>query len=80
MPVRLELSFARESLLSNLGYAPARHQKVSVKLVPEMPHPGEDHGKAGLIGRIDNLIVPDRSPGLDHGRRTGLDCRHQRTR
>ena len=27
------------------------------RLVPEMPHPGEDHGQAEPVGSFDDLLV-----------------------
>ena len=38
----------------------------------ELPHPREEHGDPGLVGGLDDLGVPDRSPGLDDG---GDSCR-----
>ena len=32
----------------------------------EMAHPGEDHGKACLVGGLDDLLVAHRAARLDH--------------
>jgi hypothetical protein len=35
--------------------------------MPEVAHPGEDHGKALFIRRRDHLVVADRAARLDDG-------------
>ena len=45
--------------------------------MPEMPHPGEDHGETCFIGRGDDLIVADRPTGLNHRGRTRFDSGKQ---
>lgn len=37
--------------------------------MPEVPHSGEDHRKACLIGGGDHFLVADRAARLDHGAR-----------
>jgi hypothetical protein len=39
--------------------------------MPEMPHAGEHHGKPGLIGSLNHLIISDRTTWLDNGGSTG---------
>jgi hypothetical protein len=34
--------------------------------VPDVAHPGEDHGEAGLVGSFDHFPVALRTAGLDH--------------
>ena len=34
--------------------------------MPEMANAGEDHGHAKLVGGGDDLVVPNRTTGLDH--------------
>ena len=41
-------------------------------LVPEVPHAGEHHRQAGLVGGGDHLLVADRAARLDHRGRAGL--------
>ena len=48
------------------------------RLMPEMPHAGEHHGDAGVVGGLDHLVVAHRAAGLDDGGGAGLD-RHQQT-
>ena len=41
--------------------------------MPEMPHAGEHHGDAVVVGGLDHFVVADRSAGLDHGGGAGFD-------
>ena len=41
--------------------------------MPEMPHAGEHHGDAGIVGGLDDFLVADRAAGLDHGGGAGFD-------
>ena len=41
-------------------------------LVPKMPHVGEDHRKAFLVGGGDDLVVAKRAARLDHCGRAGF--------
>jgi hypothetical protein len=34
--------------------------------MPEVPHAGEDHGDAVLVGGLDHFFVAERSAGLNH--------------
>ena len=38
----------------------------------KMPHAGEYHSQAGLVGGGDDFVVADRATGLDHGGGTGF--------
>ena len=40
--------------------------------MPEVPHPGKDHGQSRRIGRGDDFIIADRPARLDHGGRPGF--------
>src|ERR671919_811690 len=46
------------------GVPPARKSRGSV---PEVPGAGQDHGHAVLIGRLEDLLIPDRPTWVDHG-------------
>jgi len=48
------------------------HQRTQAVLMPEVAHPGEDHGEAGGVGGGDDFVVAQRAAGLDHGSRAGL--------
>lgn len=37
----------------------------AVRLMPKMPHAGEDHGKACLIGSRNHFLIADRAARLD---------------
>ncbi len=50
-----------------------RSRTISSSLVPEVPHAGEQHREAGLVGGGDHFVVADRSAGLDHRGRAGFD-------
>ena len=39
--------------------------------MPEMPHAGEEHRQAGLVGGGDHFLVADRAARLDHRGRAG---------
>jgi len=39
-----------------------------LRSVPEMTHAGKDHGDIVFIGGVNDLLVPHRSPRLDHRR------------
>ena len=55
------------------GETPAlAHQRTQAVLMPEVAHPGEDHGEAGGVGGGDDFVVAQRAAGLDHGARAGL--------
>ena len=41
--------------------------------MPEMPHAGEHHGDAVLVGGRDHLVVAHRAAGLDHRGGAGFD-------
>ena len=41
-------------------------------LVPEVAHPGEHHGEALLVRRIDHFLVAHRAAGLDDGGGAGF--------
>ena len=41
--------------------------------VPEVPHAGQHHGDAGVVGGLDHFVVADRSAGLDHRGGAGFD-------
>ena len=41
--------------------------------VPEVPHSGEHHRQARLVGGGDHFVVADRAARLDHRGRAGLD-------
>jgi hypothetical protein len=45
------------------------HKRTRAVLMPEMAHAREDHGKAGVVGGGDDLVVAHRAAGLDHGSR-----------
>ena len=40
--------------------------------MPKMPHAGEHHGQAGVIGSGDDLVVALGAAGLDDRRRPGV--------
>jgi hypothetical protein len=40
--------------------------------VPEVTHPGKQHGQPCFVGSGNHLIVADRSARLDHCRCTGF--------
>ena len=42
--------------------------------MPEMPHAGEHHGDAVIVGGLDDFIVTYRTARLDHGGGAGLDA------
>ena len=39
--------------------------------MPEVPHPGEDHGHAQPVGGVDDVLIFYRAAGLDDGGRSG---------
>ena len=41
--------------------------------VAKVPHPGEHHRDAGLVGAGDHFLVAHRAARLDHRGSTGLD-------
>ena len=41
-------------------------------LMLELPPTGHNNGYSAAVGRAHDLIVPNRSPGLDDGRDSGL--------
>ena len=45
--------------------------------MPEVPHAGEHHGDAVLVGGGDHLVVAHRAARLDHRRGAGLGRREQ---
>src|SRR5215469_803166 len=49
----------------------------SARSMPEMPNPGEHHGKAAIIGGGDDLCVPYRATWLDDGRGACIGRREQ---
>src|SRR5436853_415778 len=50
---------------------------MTVELMPKMPHAGEHHRDAVLIGGLDHLVVAHRAAGLDHRRGARLDGHKQ---
>jgi hypothetical protein len=58
-----EAFFARAQGKVQVGLANA---SIASKLMPEVAHPGEDHGKARFVGGGDHLVITNRTAGLDH--------------
>src|SRR5438552_3419193 len=55
---------------------PARFESI-FSLMPEVPHAGKNHGKPGIVGGPDDLIVAHRAPRLNNRRRACFGGRYE---